>query len=247
MTTTPPDDHKPLAYDAYQRLAARFAARIDTAPYNAYYERPATLSLLPDVDGLRALDAGCGPGLYVEWLLDHGAQVVGVDASPDMLAYARQRVQDRAEFHRHDLDQPLDFLPDASFDLVLSALVMHYLKDWDAAFTEFARVLKPGGLFVFSSGHPLDELRFSPTENYFAHEQVTGTWCKNSDDPVVVPFYRRPLQAMLNPLADAGFALERVIEPQPTPEFKAADPEDYEKLARQPVFICIRARKLAPR
>lgn len=61
-------DELPVA-DMYDALAEAYAARADTKPHNAYYERPATLSLLPDVVGKRVLDAGCGPGIYTEWLV----------------------------------------------------------------------------------------------------------------------------------------------------------------------------------
>src|SRR6185295_9048869 len=61
---------KPLAFDAYEAIAERFAVLATSNAYNACYERPATLSLLGDVRGKRVLDAGCGPGIYAEWLLD---------------------------------------------------------------------------------------------------------------------------------------------------------------------------------
>ncbi|HXG68164.1 MAG TPA: class I SAM-dependent methyltransferase, partial [Blastocatellia bacterium] len=60
---------------------------------------------------------------------------------------------------------------------------------------------------------------------------------------VHMPSFRRSLGATLNPLLEAGFRLERILEPKPTEEFKEADPEDYEELSRQPCFLCIRARK----
>jgi ubiquinone/menaquinone biosynthesis C-methylase UbiE len=60
---------KPIALDAYETLAAAYAAVIDTKRHNAYYERPATLSLMPEVKGKRVLDAGCGTGVYSEWLI----------------------------------------------------------------------------------------------------------------------------------------------------------------------------------
>ena len=53
-------------------LADDYARLIDTKPHNAYYERPATLALLPDVNGMHVLDAGCGPGIYAEELLKRG-------------------------------------------------------------------------------------------------------------------------------------------------------------------------------
>ena len=58
-----------------------------------------------------------------------------------------------------------------------------------------------------------------------------------------MPSFRRSLSETLNPVIDAGFRLERILEPKPTEEFRKADPEDYDELSRQPVFLCIRARK----
>ncbi len=85
---------KLIALDAYETLAAAYAAVIDTKPHNAYYERPATLSLMPEVKGKRVLDAGCGSGVYSEWLIEHGAEIVAVDASPKMVELAKQRLDD---------------------------------------------------------------------------------------------------------------------------------------------------------
>ena len=48
---------------------------------------------------------------------------------------------------------------------------------------------------------------------------------------------------MINPLLAAGFILDKLLEPLPTAEFKQADPEDYEKLLRNPGFMCLRALK----
>lgn len=94
---TPNDQsQKPIAQDAYGTL-------IDTKPHNAYYERPATLSLLPDVRGKRVLDAGCGPGVYAEILLDRGAEVVAFDANERMVRLARERLGDRARIFQADL------------------------------------------------------------------------------------------------------------------------------------------------
>src|ERR1700741_4608687 len=121
---------KPLALDAYEQLAEAYAALVDTKPHNAYYERPATLSLLPDVAGLHVLDAGCGPGVYTEWLLGRGARVVAFDASPRMVALARARVGDRARIHEGAAEGELGFVEDDAFDLVLSPLVLDCVGDW---------------------------------------------------------------------------------------------------------------------
>ncbi|MBN2304200.1 MAG: class I SAM-dependent methyltransferase [Anaerolineae bacterium] len=245
--SAPPDDNpadnKPLALDAYEQLAERYDARIDTKPHNAYYERPATLALLPEVAGQHVLDAGCGPGWYAAWMLDRGADVVALDASPTMIALAQKRTGGRGEFHRADMSQPLDFLAGESFDLVLSALAIHYVPDAAPLFAEFARVLKPGGRFVFSTAHPMFDYLYFKSDNYFAVEPVGVDWDGFGGDPVYVPCYRQPLQHITEALWRTGFLIERIIEPLPTEEFKRADPESYEKLLRRPLFIHFRARK----
>jgi hypothetical protein len=61
--------------------------------------------------------------------------------------------------------------------------------------------------------------------------------------PVRVPSYRRPLGAMVNPLVEAGFVLERILEPVPTEQFRDREPEAYKALTRRPGFMCVRALK----
>jgi len=237
-------DH-PIALDAYERLAEAYAARVETKAHNAFYDRPAVISLLPPVAGKRVLDAGCGPGVYAEWLANQGAEVVSLDVSPAMVQLANRRLQGRVRILRADLGQPLDFLETASFDLVVSALALDYVKDWAAVFAEFFRLLREPGFLVFSVMHPADEFfDHHPHGNYFEIEpvEVEFNW-EAFGLRVRVPYYRRPLGAMLDPLLAAGFMLERLLEPRPTPEFKEHDPADYEKLMRQPGFICFRARK----
>lgn len=236
------DDHPP-AYDAWEALAERYAGAVETKAHNALYERPATLSLLPPVEGKRVLDAGCGPGVYAQWLVGQGAQVVGFDVSPTMVALARERLPPSAEIHEADLQQPLDFLKKDSFDVVLSALALDYIEDWSQPLGEFWRVLRGGGLFVFSIGHPMGDYdRHKETAHYFSIELMEEVW-RGFGGEDVVPFFRRPLSAVLNPLMEAGFALERILEPQPIESFKAADPEDYALLMKRPGFLCVRARK----
>jgi SAM-dependent methyltransferase len=235
-------NQKPVALDGYEALADSYAARIDTTPHNAYYERPATLSLLPEVREKRVLDAGCGPGVYAEWLVNHGAKVVALDVSAKMVQFARERLGDRAKVIQADLCQPLDFLADSYFDIVLSALALDYVRDWNKTFREFYRVLRRPGLLVFSVCHPFAEFILRGTGSYFETELVNCEW-KAFGTPVNVPSYRRPLGTLVNHLLEAGFVLERVLEPIPTEEFKQVAPQDYEELCRRPGFLCVRAAK----
>lgn len=234
---------QPVAQAAYDELAEAYAARVDTKPHNAYYERPATLSLLPDVQGKRVLDAGCGPGVYAEWLVDREAEVVAFDVNAKMVRLARERMGDRAQIVQADLGHPLDFLRDGWFDLVVSPLAMDYVEDWESAFAEFHRVLVKGGCLVFSMEHPYakyDDHR--ETSNYFEVELVEYEW-RGFGKAVRVPSYRRPMGEVINPLVGAGFIVERIMEPVPTEAFRREAPTDYKTLSRSPGFMCVRAVK----
>ena len=226
--------------DAYDSYADVYAQSIEHKPYNAHYDRPAVQSLLPNIEGLQMLDAGCGPGIYTDWLLQQGAAVTGIDGSARLIDIARTRVGDAAMFHVADLSQPLDFLATGSFDLILSALTIHYIQDIESLFAEFARVLKPGGCFVFSTHHPFYDYQRDPNK-YFLTELLTETW-HFGGQPVEVRFYHRPLGAITGALSRSGFVIERLIEPLPSPEFKQADPEAYERLMLRPNFMAVRAR-----
>ncbi len=233
---------RPSPLEAYEELAEAYAALIDTKPHNAYYERPATLSLLPEVTGLRVLDAGCGPGVYSEWLIANGAEVVSIDASPKMVNLANQRLGGGADVRLADLGKPLD-LGNSTFDVVLAPLVMDYIKNWQSTFEEFFRILKTGGRFVFSASHPFSDYLYFQSENYLQTEAVGSVWRGFRPLKVFVPSYRRPLSGMFGPLTAVGFKIEKIVEPMPTEEFKTADPKHYEELSRMPAFICIRAIK----
>src|SRR5688572_14833834 len=171
---------------------------VDTKPHNAYYERPATLSLLPDVRGLRVLDAGCGPGVYAEWLVNHGAKVVAFDVTPQMVEFTRRRVGQRLESVLvADLNKPLDFAETASFDLVICPLVMDYIEDWQPVFVEFFRILKPGGLFVYSAGHPASSWAYRLRDNYFDIELKEELWRGFGKPYPILKVFYRPLSAMI--------------------------------------------------
>ena len=118
----------PAQYDAF---AAEYEAHAAVAPYNALYDRPATLRLIGDVAGRRVLDAACGPGFYIDELLALGADVMGCDAAPTMIELARARVGDRAELRVHSLDDPFTWIEDESIDVVVCALAYHYVSNRD--------------------------------------------------------------------------------------------------------------------
>ena len=237
---------------SYDEIAEAYASGVDSAPYNAFYERPATLALMPDVSGAHILDAGCGSGFYTEELLKRGARVSAIDGSVEMAKRAEARLQDlgllaspphpplpgQASVRVADLTKPFDFLEDASVDGILSALVLHYLRDWGPTLAEFRLILKPGGWLLISTHHPATEAALFDVANYFETEQLEDYW----DWVGRVRFYRRPLSAITGALTGAGFVIDKVEEPLPTDWFREEKPEAYARLLKNPQFLIIRAR-----
>lgn len=242
LDSKPSINENSISFASYEKMAEYYFECVDTKPFNAYYERPATLSLLPDVTGKTVLDAGCAAGWYSKWLLDKGANVIAVDFSPNMIEMTRKRTGEKADIIRADLNEPLDFIEDKSIDIVLSSLTLHYVRDWELAMTEFNRVLKPSGFLVFSVHHPFMDFTYFNRENYFLTEIIEDEWETNKGK-VKVQFYRRPLCKIISPVIDAGFTIEKLIEPMPTERFREAHPLVYEKLTQQPQFLFLRARK----
>ena len=238
----PPATARDRIRATYDAMAPAYDRLIDHKPHNAYYDRPNTLALLPDVVGKRVLDAACGPGKYAEILLARGADVTGFDLSLEMVRLARRRNEGAGSFYVQDLAQPFDRCTDASFDLVLCALALHYIPDWSPAIREFCRVLVPGGTLVISVEHPFFEYGYFHSEDYFAVEPVQATW-KGFGEPHVVDSYRRSLQDCLQPLLGNGFYLDKLVEPRPSPEMEQADPKHFAELSKFPAFLCLRAVK----
>lgn len=230
----------PSIYDA---IATDFERHASGSVYNAYYDRPAVLSLLPPVQGQRVLDIGCGPGLYAAWLIEHGAQVVGFDISGEMVELARQRLGDRGTFYQHDISQRLTFAADASFDIAIAPLMIHYVTERVAALREVARVLTADGCLIMSTQHPFaDWQQFGGS--YFATElvQYKYKW-RGASGTFQMPFWRFSLTTLCDEFCQAGFFIDRLFEPRPVPEAAEIDPKTYHELMEQPGFIAFRLRK----
>ena len=227
---------------AYESLADSYNALIDHKPHNAYYDRPNTLALIGEVNGMDVLDAACGPGKYAEVLMADGARVTGFDISTQMIKNAKERNPDQGSFFVHDLNEPFSLLKDNSFDIVVCALAMHYLPDWSPALQEFHRVLRPHGKLIISIEHPIFDFNYHKSSKYFEIEPVNCVW-NGFGTPVEIHSYRRPLFACINPLLENGFYLDKLVEPLPVPEFEQLDPKHFRELNEFPAFMCIRAVK----
>ncbi|MGN9841500.1 class I SAM-dependent methyltransferase [Nonomuraea sp. H19] len=229
--------HKATAY--HDALGDFFAKNADTSPYNAYTDRPAMLQLAGDVSGARILDVGCGAGHYAAELSARGAQVVGIEGSATLLRHAQARVNGQAELLLHDLEEPLGFAADASFDGVVCALVYEHVRNRVQLLGELRRVLRPGGWLLVSTTHPTADWRHFGG-SYFSHD-----WrdLPLGDSGLSIHYQRMPLETFLGELLAAGFLLEQLIEPRPTTNLRDIDEAAYDKLHQAPCFLAVKLQR----
>jgi 2-polyprenyl-6-hydroxyphenyl methylase/3-demethylubiquinone-9 3-methyltransferase len=115
----------------------------------------------------RFLDAGCGPGLLTEFMIDQGVEGAGVDIDQSLVKAAKTRVEGngkKAGFVVGRVEQ----LPyrDQTFDICVANSILEHAIDWQATLREITRVLKTDGLLVFYTTnclHPFqDEVNHFP-------------------------------------------------------------------------------------
>jgi SAM-dependent methyltransferase len=141
--------------------------------------------------------------------------------------------------------------PDARFDAVVACLVFEHIEDYREAIAEVARVLEPGGTFLFFLNHPLLQTPNSGwIDDHILDEQywrigpylVEDLSMEEVAPGVRLPFVHRPLSRYVNTMAEAGLLIERMEEPAPPPGFLARAAE-YVEASSIPRLLFLRARK----
>ncbi len=214
-------------YDAHVEWYDELAS---TEPYVEL--RRHAVALLGPAEG-RCLDLGCGTGLAFPLLEAAGWEVVGVEISHGQLARACERGADVVCADAHELP-----FADGAFEAVISLFTHTDFDDVRGAFAEAARVLRPGGVFVYAGVHPVFASPFAlPQEDgttlFTPGYRVPGwhTTSRYPDRPGIrarVGVNHIPLAALLHAVLDTGLVLTRVDEP------RAEDP---------PKTIALRAEK----
>jgi trans-aconitate methyltransferase len=106
------------------------------------------LTMLIPKAGERILDVGCGTGQLTAEIAKSGAQVIGVDQSPEMIATAQRNFPEL----RFEVADIAATNYNADFDAVFSNAALHWVRDQEEAIAAIARALKPGGRLVFEMG-----------------------------------------------------------------------------------------------
>jgi SAM-dependent methyltransferase len=197
------------------------------------------------------LDLGCGDGWFCRYAADAGAgTVIGVDPSERMLGLARERTNDPRIGYVNAFVEDVAFA-DASADVVVSVLALHYVAELDPVLAAVAAWLEPGGTFVEIVEHPIFSAQVEksgwideqghhaawPVSDYFDEGARNTTWFIDG-----VVRYHRTVSETVNAVRRAGLAVDHLAEPRPSPSAVAAVPDAADELIR-PALLAIRASK----
>lgn len=210
--------------------------------------------LLPDFQDKTVLDLGCGYGWHCRYAAEHGAkEVLGIDLSQKMLAVAREKTESSKY---PNISYRLGAIEEASFsaerfDVVLSSLAFHYVKDYQKTVTDVYKWLRRGGSFVFSAEHPVftsygsqdwyygenGEILHFPVDRYYFEGERQANFLGET-----VTKYHRTLTTYLESLLEAGFSITHVVEPKPAEEMLSIPGMEDEM--RRPMMLIVSAEKL---
>jgi ubiquinone/menaquinone biosynthesis C-methylase UbiE len=199
-------DRAPAAYDD---VADAYLAAFD--PDGSPLQDPVFEELLGEVAGERVLALACGQGRDARLLADLGANVAAIDVSAEMLRHARafeEATPRGIRFEQADA-QTLAGYASASFDGVACNMALMDIPDLSSAIGSVARVLRPGGWFVFSIVHPCYRGHVDNVSDYL----VDSRYEKNAPiAPLPVHAYHRPVGMVVNTLAEAGLGISEMRE-----------------------------------
>lgn len=204
------------------------------AHYGPFSPNENELNLLGNVAGKNILELGCGGGQCSIAFAKKGAKCTSIDFSENQLKFANKlakKIGVEINFVKADI-QNFKLKEDKKFDIVFSSFALQFVSDLDTCFKVVNKVLKTGGLFVFSLDHPFYSIvshKGIIESSYYqigkCTEWTTEDVFHGSNDlkGTKVPFvvYKRKISDIYNDLVEAGFKIDKILEPN---TFSKKDP-----------------------
>ncbi|MEA3076655.1 MAG: hypothetical protein QOF60_1563 [Actinomycetota bacterium] len=197
------------------------------------------------------LDVGTGEGQVARLALARTTTVetaVGIDPTLAQIQEAQTRGKGPAYARAGAANLPFK---DQSFDAVVACLVFEHIEQVDQAIEEVARVLHPGGRFLFFLNHPLLQTPNSGwIDDTILEEQywrigpylTEDRTIEEVEKDVFIPFIHRPLSRYVNALASNNLHVTKMEEPAPPPGF-IERAKEYEEAATIPRLLFLRCEK----
>lgn len=224
------------------------------------------LHLFPELKGKSVFEMGCGSGHSLKWCAEHGAkELFGLDISEQQILTAKKLLNENGyscTFFHQSMEDNTN-IPQNYFDVVYSIYAIGWTTDLEKTFKNAASYLKQGGIYIFSWDHPLlhcvdlESVAISGGNRTVAKEErivFSGNYLE--EDYYTFEKFGNPLtlqnhkiSTYINALADAGFAVERVIEEtserifEKSSDFSSGYYADF-KAKHFPLSVVFKARKL---
>lgn len=232
-----------------------FKLRLNPEGHNELIEKPAFLTLLPNLEGSNVLDLGCGHGDLCRHVVAYGAaKATGLDISSKMLEFAKTYETNNSCINYILQDMSDISIQEEMFDLVISSLAIHYVEDYSGIVNTIRKLLKPNGFFIFSVEHPVYTApKSGPSKSW---ERDAGDYYKNwkldayaNEGKRIVDWlvpgvekYHRKLETYIMALITNHFIINIVLEPNPTRDALKKNPSlDYEM--KRPLYLMVSAKK----
>jgi SAM-dependent methyltransferase len=189
------------------------------------------LQVLGDVAGKDILEFGCGAAQWSIALAQRGARPVGLDLSARQLEHARRLMKEAGvEFPLIHTSAEAVPLPDASFDIVFCDHGAMTFADPYRTVPEASRLLRPGGLFAFSHGSPIETICWPLGAEKVGDRLALDYFGMHEIDDGEATYFQLPYGEWIRLFRTNGFVIEDLIEPRP-PAGSTSSYRDAEELA----------------
>ena len=222
-----------------------YAFRKKGGTANELVEIPTMKELLGVIKNKKILDAGCGFGFYSIYCAQQGAIVHAVDISETMIELAKREAKEadvEIEFKVQDITNLTGFLTN-TFDIVISANAACF--EVSKFLREASRVLKPKGILYLVEVHPIITTKYGDylDKGIRKAKNVFGK-LEPSDPDYEWQWEHYTLGDYFTAIRDAGFLIDKILEPGPDPTLKTVNPDLFKRASKYPIFVIFRAEKI---
>jgi SAM-dependent methyltransferase len=211
----------------------RWAASYDDKDPSTWLDEPFLLKHLQPFPGCRILDIGCGTGRYLRRFTSAHSWIIGIDLSRNMLTQARQHLAASSDVWLVQASASALPFTSASFDRIMSGLVVDHIASAEQLFDEIATLLTPNGQAVVAAVHP-------------DMQRVTGPDIKiqgGEPEAIHIPGHMHEVHELLAAVSDAGLAVVAMDEPPVTSAMLEHRPAWKNKIGRPALLLLALAKR----